>query len=288
MSRKRTTTSHPWHTLTGVISTTMVLVLLGLVVSIVLAAQRMADSVRRDLTVTLVLNHGIATQQAKQLQSRLEKEPYIHHIHYISAEEALKEQMESMGMDPSDLLEANPFDISMEVTLQPRWANTDSLLVIEKTLKEDPAISEVAYQKQLMDSLNRNIRKVSIGLLVIAALLVLVSLSLINSTVRLEVYNHRFRISSMKLVGARWSFILRPFMWRALWQGMCSGVIAMGLLFALHQTAVRQDPTILTYVTWQGMGFTTAVVMVTGVLLTMSSTLLSVTQYLKKRETDLY
>jgi cell division transport system permease protein len=274
--------------LTSIISTTMVLILLGLIVLFVLTAQALGDSVRENLTVTVDLKDGVTTMEAKKLQAQLTEEAFVADINYISSEQALKEHRESMGIDPTELLGANPFPISMEIKVRAAYACNDSLHWITRDLKQLPAVAEVVYQKELVESLNHNLQRASLVLLVIAALLILVSLSLIHNTVRLSVYGQRFIIHTMKLVGARWSFIRRPFMLRSLWTGLFSGFLADAILFGGIQWAVAHDNAITEYVSLPSIGIMAACVLACGLIITMVCTYLSVTHYLRLRESEMY
>ncbi len=274
--------------LTSIISTTMVLILLGLIVLFVLTARALGDSVRENLTVTVDLKDGVTTMEAKKLQAQLTEEAFVADINYISSEQALKEHRESMGIDPTELLGANPFPISMEIKVRAAYACNDSLHWITRDLKQLPAVAEVVYQKELVESLNHNLQRASLVLLVIAALLILVSLSLIHNTVRLSVYGQRFIIHTMKLVGARWSFIRRPFMLRSLWTGLFSGFLADAILFGGIQWAVAHDNAITEYVSLPSIGIMAACVLACGLIITMVCTYLSVTHYLRLRESEMY
>lgn len=274
--------------LTSIISTTMVLILLGLIVLFVLTARALGDSVRENLTVTVDLKDGTTTMEAKKLQAQLTEEAYVADINYISSEQALKEHRESMGIDPTELLGANPFPISMEIKVRAAYACNDSLHWITRNLKQLPAVAEVVYQKELVESLNHNLQRASLVLLVIAALLILVSLSLIHNTVRLSVYSQRFIIHTMKLVGARWSFIRRPFMLRSLWTGLFSGILADAILFGGIQWAVAHDNAITEYVSLPSIGIMATCVLACGLFITMVCTFLSVTHYLRLRESEMY
>ena len=114
----------------------MVLILLGMVILLTLTANVVGDSVRENLVVTVVLQEDTPTEEAKKLQQELCSKPYVNSIEYVSKEQALKEHVESMGIDPSEFLEANPFPISMEVSMKAEYSNNDSLLWIEKELEE--------------------------------------------------------------------------------------------------------------------------------------------------------
>ena len=276
------------HNFTSTISTTMVLILLGFVVQMVLTTRVLCDSVRENLTVTVDLKDGIPAVEARQLQGTLCEKPYTSEIVYISSEDALTEQRESMGIDPSDFLGANPFPISMEIKLKPEYACNDSLEWIADELKTNEQVAEVVYQKDLVENLNKTMQRVSLILLAIAGLLVMVSLSLINNTVRLAVYSQRFIIHTMKLVGARWGFIRKPFMVQSMRIGIASACLANAFLLGCIYWAATYDKTILEYITLRNLAITALCILLFGLVITMACTYISVTRYLRMRESDLY
>ena len=225
MGNKRKTTSNRQglQVVTLCISTAMVLILLGLVVFTVLTAHNLSNYVKENLTVTMMLEEDMTNPETQQLCKNLRTRRYISDLHYISKQQALKEQTAAMGTDPSEFIGANPFLGSIEVNLKADYANSDSLRWIEKELKKYPKVGDITYQQDLMDSVNNNLQKISIVLLILAALLTFVSFSLINNTVRLGIYARRFSIHTMKLVGASWGFIRRRS--RRCWgeSGFCCG-----------------------------------------------------------------
>jgi len=218
----------------------------------------------------------------------LKEERYVSDISYISREQALQEQVESMGLDPTEFLGTNPFSISMEVRVKPEYSSGDSLQWISEELRGSDLVAEVMYQKDLVESLNKNLHRASYFLLAVALLLVIISLSLINNTVRLSVFTHRFVMHTMKLVGAKWSFIRRPFLVRAFWIGVVSAIIADAAIFGGIYWASRYDNSVFDYVTQQNMIITGISVLVIGLLLTIICTYFSVTHCLKMRGSELY
>ena len=287
-SKKRKTTTWRILAIINTIITTMVLILLGMVLLLTLTANVVGDSVKENLVVTVVLQEDVPTEDALKLQKKLCAKPYVNSIEYVSKEQALKEHVESMGIDPSEFLEANPFPISMEVSMQAEYSNNDSLLWIEKELEENPLVDEVTYQKDLIENLNRNLTYASLVLLGIAALLIVVSLSLIYLTVQLIVYNHRFIIHTMKLVGAKWSYIRKPFLINSFWIGLISAILADGTLLGLILWAARYDEAIMQYVTQQNMLIVGGSVLAVGLLITVVCTYVSVTQQLYTKSKRLY
>ncbi len=274
--------------LTSIISTTMVLILLGLVVLFALTARVLGDCVRENLTVTVVMQDDTPSADAIALQGQLLERPYVAGIQYISSEQALKEQIEGMGIDPTEYLGANPFAISLEVQITARYACNDSLEWIARELKEETIVADVMYEHDLVESLNVNLHRISFVMLVVAALLVIISLVLINNTVRLSVHSHRFILQTMKLVGARWNFIRRPFMVRSLWIGIASAVLADIVLLGCIRWAAAHDRAIMDYVTRPNIAIMCLAVLVIGLCITIACTYLSVTNYLRKRESELY
>lgn len=282
---------HPsWNmqALTSTISTTMVLVVLGVVTLTMLTARALGNSVKENLVVTVILEDGTDKEEAKKLQAVLHDKPYVCSVQYISPEQALEEQIRSMGMDPTNLMDENPFSISMELHMNADYTCNDSLTCITGKLKAMPIVADVIYQKDLVDNLNHNLHRISLVLFAIAMLLVIISLVLINNTVRLSVFSHRFTIHTMKLVGARWGMIRRPFIRLAVVIGLLSTTLAVGILLAFVKWAGTHDKAVTTYITAQNLGIMALVMLATGLVITVVCTYMSVTSALRKREEDLY
>lgn len=270
------------------ISTAMVLVLVGMVVFSVLTAHNLSTYVKENFVVTMTLEDDMTKPETQLLTKSLEKKIYISRLDFISKEQALKEQTAAMGSDPTEFIGANPFMASIEMYLDGDYANSDSLQWIQKELKKYPKVSGITYQKDLMDSVNSNLQKINIVLLVLALLLTFVSFSLINNTVRLGIYARRFNIHTMKLVGASWGFIRRPFVRQSMWIGLLAAVLADIVLAVGLYVLYRYQPNMLTIVTWQVMAVTGVAVLIFGLLLTWLCTIISVNKFLKMKAGQLY
>ena len=190
---------------TSCISTTLVLLLLGLIVFFVLAAHNLSVYVKENINFSIVISDDMKERDILRMQKSLNKEPFVKSTEYISKKQVLKEQTEAMGTDPQEFLGYNPFSASIEIKLKSEYANADSIAKIEKQIRKNTDIQDVLYQKDLVDAVNDNIRKISLLLLGLAVILALISFALINNTIRLAVYSKRFLIHTMKLVGASWS-----------------------------------------------------------------------------------
>ena len=270
------------------ISTAMVLVLLGLVVFSVLISRNLSEWVKENITVTVMLRDDVSVNNAKLLCRDLYHRPYSKNIDYISSDQALKEQKEAMGSDPSEFLGVNPFPATLEIQMHADYANRDSLKWIAKELRKNPKVADVAYQVDLMDSVNRNLTKVNLLLLVLALLLTFVSFTLINNMVRLSVYSKRFIIHTMKLVGASWGFIRRPFMAQALTIGIIAAFIAIIVLGFSVYGLYYYEPNILTILTWRELVITGVAVLLFGLLITALCSYISVNKFLRMTPGELY
>lgn len=277
-----------WQFLTSTISTTMVLLLLGALVLFVLTAREIRNYVHHNLTVTIVMADGTTPTVAHDIEHQIARKTYIHHVNYISSEQALQEQVKAMGIDPRDLLDKNPFSISMELKLEAPYVCADSLQWIVEDLRQEKAIIDVIYQKELVDSLNRNLNTITIILLAITIMLSVISISLINNTVHMSVYSRRFIINNMKLIGARRSFIRRPFMLRSLGIGLISTIIADGILVGLLHWATQFDKALLQFIPQQNVLIMAASVLSFALIITLVCTYISVTRFIAMGETDLY
>ena len=290
MKRRREKAGHRQgvQLVTLCISTAMVLVLLGLVVFSVLTSRNLSEWVKENLTVTVVLHDEVTTSDAKQFRNDLIHRPFVKSIDYISREQALKEQSEAMGSDPSEFLGMTPFPATLELHLQSDYANADSLAWISDELRKNEHVTDVAYQVDLMDSVNRNLAKLNILLLVLAVLLTFISFSLINNTVRLSVYSRRFLIHTMKLVGASWGFIRRPFMQQGLLVGIIAAVIAIAVLGGCVYALYYYEPGVLLVITWRELVITALAVLVFGLVITLTCSYISVNRFLRMPPGELY
>jgi len=287
-SNHRAKTYFGMQFITATVSTTLVLVLLGLVVFSWFMARELSAYVRENVNLTLVLKEGADERQIDLLRKQLEELPQVKEVNFISSEEALKEQSEVLGTDPTEFIGFNPFSPSFELQLNALYVHNDSIATLESQLNELPLVSEVEYQKALIDDINHNIGIIGLVLMGLALVLLIISFALINNTIRLMIYAKRFLIHTMKLVGASRSFIRKPFMVRSFWQGLLAGLLALAVLCALTYWVVTYEPDMLQIITMQVMLAVVGTVLVLGVAITMLCTFFSINKFLKMNENALY
>lgn len=274
--------------LTSCISMTLVLVLLGAVVFFVMSARRLSDQVKENITLTLLLDDDASDLDIQNIQKDLQSKHYVKNITFISKEKALKEMTQEMGTDPSEFLGHNPFSASLEMGLRANYANKDSIQWIIKDLKATPHVVDMVHQQEWLDTINEMIEKISLVLLVLAGLLTFISFVLINNTLRLSVYSKRFLINTMKLVGASWSFIRRPFLWKSMSLGFIAGLAADCLLTAGLYFLLKLEPDLTNIITRESVILTGTSVIIFGLLITFLCAYVSVNRFLNMRTKDLY
>ncbi len=274
--------------ITSSISTTLVLLLLGLVLFFVLTAHNLSVYVKENINFSVIISDDMREPDILKLQKSLNQEPFVKETEYISKKQALKEQTETMGTNPKEFLGYNPFKASIEIKLHSDYANSDSIAKIEKRIKQNTDIQEVLYRSDLINAVNENIRNISIMLLGLAVLLAFISFALINNTIRLTIYSKRFLIHTMKLVGANWSFIRRPFLRRNFWIGVLAALVADGILWTAAYWLVSYEPDLINVITPNVMLMISATVLVFGVCITWFCAYLSINKYLRMKASTLY
>ena len=261
--------------ITAAISTTLVLVLLGTIVLFVITAQNLSTYVRENINISVLISDEMDSVQVKSVE-------------FISKEQALVEEIQAQGIDPTEFIGMNPYTASFEIKINAEHANPDSINAAVKKLKGNPDVVDVIYSKDLIKSVNDNIRKVSIILLIIAALFTYISFALINNTVRLTIFSKRFIINTMKLVGASWNFIRRPFLAQSFTLGIVSAILADGLLIGGLYWLYNFEPQISSVIDLKAIVIVSAAVFLFGIIITYLCTLFSLNKYLKMSSNELY
>ena len=276
------------QTLSVYISTTLVLLLLGIMGLLFIGGESASERIKESFKMTLVIDDKADDTSIANLQKFVDKKDYIQESKYISKEQALQEEAESLGYDPLELLGYNPYEAQIEVTLKNDYTNTDKMAEIEKDLKKNKVTSEVIYHKDNIDKVNENINKIAMMLLTLLLLLTVISWSLIGNLVRLSIYSKRFILHTMKLVGATWGFIRKPFLLNNMCIGLVSGIIANTILGAGIYMLQESSPEVASLLSMDKLAIVAAAVIMFGVTICTLCAYLSVNRFLRMRNNDLY
>jgi len=254
--------------------------MLGLLGLIVLHAGKLSDYVRENIGFSVIIKENIREPQIIEFQKKLDTESFVKSTRYITSEEAAEDLKKELGEDFIDFLGYNPLLPSIDVRLNAEYANNDSLQVLEKQLLKSRMVKEVFYHKSLVDMVNKNIRRISLVLLFFSGVLLLISVALINNTIRLSVYSKRFIIKTMQLVGATRTFISRPFILKSLLHGLIASLVAILLLAVVLYFSVQALPELVDLQQIDLFLSLFGLVTLLGLVITGLSTLFAVIRYL--------
>lgn len=282
--KRRVTGSH----FTLVISVSLVLFLLGLLGLVIINARELSDYFRESLSFSIFLDERAREADIRMLQKDLDAKYYVKSTVYVSKEEAASKMKEELGEDFISFLGDNPLPPSIDVFLYADYTSPDSIAKIEKYITQNPFVEEVLYRESLLILINENIRKVSVFLLIISTFMFIISITIINNTIRLAIYSRRFIIRTMQLVGATRAFIRKPFLIQGAFQGLLAAMIAMSLIMGLLYIIEREFLQIFTFESPVLMACLGAGIVMTGVLISIISTYFSVNRYLDIPEDKLY
>ena len=276
------------QTISVYISTTLVLLLLGIMGILFIGAKSLSRSVQENMQVTVIVSNNLKESEILDLKKNLDNDKRVLRSKYISKEQALEEETIALKANPVDVLGYNPYEASIELTIKPEYSNTEELEKFEQTLIKKVGIKEILYQKDLIDTINENIQRAGFMLLALLGMLTLISWSLIGNLVRLSIYSKRFLLHTMKLVGATWGFICKPFILKNMWIGVFSGVIANILLATGLYLAMQNEPEIFSMLPTTELIAVAAGVILFGMTICMLCAFLSVLRFLRMRKNDLY
>ncbi len=274
---------------TSTISISLVLFMIGLIVSLYLTTHYFTTKSKENVSLSIILNDTINNSDLMRLERYLDATEYTKKVVYISRDSALKEHIAAIGEDPSEFLGYNPLSASLEVFLNAKYANIDSInSIILPRLQIFDGITNVTYQKDMIELLNNNINKLSLVLSVIALVMLFISIVLINNTIRLSIYSKRFIINTMQLVGAKNSFIRRPFIRRSIINALIATFLSLLMLGSSIYLVQIQIGTIVNLYLPEIIIPIIAIILVISLIINYIATVVAVNRYLRMRTEQLY
>lgn len=274
--------------LSSIISISMLLFLAGTIALLAINAKSVSNHFRENIKITLILNEGVVEENAQMLHQELSSYPYVKEALYVSKEQGREEMVELLGTKFLELFEVDPIPISLELFLKANYTVADSLEVIEGALKEREEVREILYQESLLQLINSNLEKVTYFVFTLFALFLFVSFVLINNTVRLNLFSKRRVVYTMKLVGAKRSFIRKPFIKNAIWQGLLASLLAIAALLLILSLLFKQLPELLSIVKREMLIIPIAAMPVLGILLCSVSTFFVTNRLISMRDGEVY
>ena len=228
--------------ITSTVSISLVLLMVAAAALFAANASNIGRYFKENMAFSIMLKQSATEQEARSLTQELLSEDFVKDSRYISKEQGAEEMKDLLGDDFLDIFETSPIPMSIELHLGGEFITRDSLEVVKKKIMSHEAVEEVVYQESLVEALNANLKKISAAVALVIAVLLVISFALISNTVRLNIYARRFTIHTMSLVGAKRSFIARPFVIQGAIQGAVSGLVAAGVLMALLSYVNASSP----------------------------------------------
>jgi len=275
-------------------STTLSLFIVGLFGIILIQASSLTKMIRENIEIQVFLDKGLSQQQLGDLRKDLAKKPFVLqtedsvYLRFISNKEAAETFIQNTGEDFTKFLEDNPLRDSYVFSVSEEFQSSEQLTLIAKELETQPGVFEVSYMTDLVDSINKNLFKVSLIMGGFILILIVTVIMLINNTIRLALFSQRFLIRSMQLVGATRGFIRKPFLIRAFLFGVLAGILASGILYALLEYTKENIEGFASLQNTELMLLLFVGLTVTGGFLSGISTLRSVNKYLNMSLDELY
>lgn len=271
-----------------IFSITLVLLMLGVLGLILVHAKNLSNYVKENIVLNIIVDEGAKEADVLQFQKDLNANAAVKQSQYVNKELAARNLTQDLGEDFVNFLGYNPLLSTVDVYLKADYANNKSIDALKARISQNPVVKEVIYQSSLIDMVNNNINTIGLIILGFAAILLVISIALINNTIRLAIYSQRFLIKSMQLVGATKGFIRRPFIFIAMLHGLIASFIAVIILLGLLFYAQREIPEIVILRNYTEFGIVLLFLVGVGIFITAISTAFAVSRYLRLKIYDLY
>jgi len=257
----------------------MVLSMIGLLGLILVEANNLSNYVKENIVVNIYVDDAAHETDVLQLLKQTQ---------YVSKELAAHNVQKELGEDAVKFLGYNPLSRSLDVYLKAEYANNADIEKFKTQLIKNPLVKDVEYQKLLIDEMNQNLGTISLVILVFAGIFVVLSVALINNTIRIAIYSQRFLIKSMQLVGATKGFIRKPFLLYGIWHGLLGGLIAIIILVGTLSLAYKEIPDLVILRNYTEFGMIFVVIIGLGIFISGFSTFLAVNKFLRLKIYNLY
>jgi len=266
----------------------MVLLMVGLLGLILVHANNLSKYVKENIVVNIFVDESAREADVLQLQHQLDGNPMVKQTQYVSKELAARNLQKELGSDFVQFLGYNPLSQSIDVYLKADFANNRDISKFKTELLKNSIVKEVKYQQSLVDKMNENLGSITLVILVFAGIFVVVSVGLINNTIRLAIYSQRFLIKSMQLVGATRGFIRKPFLLYGIWHGLLGALIAILLLMGTLYLSYKTLPELIVLQNYAEFGLVFLGIIGLGIFISGFSTYIAVSKFLRSKIISLY
>ncbi|WP_341220417.1 cell division protein FtsX [Polaribacter atrinae] len=274
--------------LSVVVSIALVLFMVGVLGLILLKSTFVANKVKEKVAITLFLKDNVSTKNRNSFKESLQKEEFTRTIIYTSKEKAATIYSEEIGEDFLKFLGKNPLKNGIDIYLKADFVTPEKMQELEDRFLKNAFVSDVSYDKPLINLLTKNIKRISFWLLVVCGFFGLIAMILINSSIRLSIYSKRFNIKTMQMVGATKGFIRRPFIWQSIKLGIIGALLALAGLGVLIYYVDQLAPSLHLVKDYVTLGYLVGGVLISAFLITWISTYFATQRFLNLKTDELY
>ena len=268
-------------TFTTIVGMTLTLVLVGLLAVVAILGSRWEKQLRQEVRIQVYFQRDLDQTILKTALASVETDEAVEDAHYLDPQKEALKLEETLGEDFIDFLGYVPLPPAMDVKVRSNWGTSDKLPGLAERINEIPGVSEVVWQNNLLAKIENTIRRLLYPLVGLAEVCFGIALALMNNTVRLTVFARRFLIRNMQLVGAKPSFIRRPFIKQGMLLGITSGFFALALIMSGVTVLKSYSPEASINLTVEFIGLMAGGLITIGGLLGIISTTLAVNRYLR-------
>ena len=274
--------------LPSIISISLVLFMLGLFGIILINGNKLSNHLLENFQLTIFFNEDASEADIQKIKLQIAANEYTKKSVFVSKEEAAQTFAKETGQDFVTFLGFNPLLPSVELFVKSKYANAETIKQIEAELRRHKAVQDVVYQSSIIEEIHKNIRTIGSTLMMISLVFLLIAVTLINNTIRLNLFARRFIIKSMQMVGATHWFIIKPFAFKSFLHGLYGGIISCILLSGLLYWAPLWIPEIKSLYDTTQFAILFVVVIIAGIIISMVSSMISTNHYLRMKIDDLY
>lgn len=277
-----------------ILSITIALFIFGLCGLLILQANKLGELVKQNIEIQIFLQNDLESSEITILQQAIIQKEYIYfsnqeaQVSFISKEQASKDFIKETGEDFTELIGENPLRDAFIVKIKAEWHEPEKMQEIAQDLENLDGVYEVSYVENLIQDIHQNVATISFFLSLFGLFVLITVIILIDNTIKIALFSQRFLIRSMQLVGATNAFIRKPFLVRALVQGLVGGILASLtlILFLNYMQSLITELTLL--YDFKGMVILISMLISAGAIIAVLSALRSVQKYLHTSLDSLY
>lgn len=280
--RSRRRSLLPSSRIIAIVCIALPLFLLGSIALLEVGKCHLEQSVREEMTFTVLLDPETTAQDSIELMQQVQQAPYIKDVNYITPDEAARQLEEEIGEDPVAVLGFNPLQPSLEVHLKSQYAVADSMAQIESDFASWGNVQMMSYRGDMLQMIDENMQHLSTILLIVSLILLIIAIIQVNSMTHIMIYSRRFLIRSMTLLGAKPSLIRKPFTTYSIFNGLWGGLLAACMIIGLLCYMTQRNPLLLqSYLSYSEVAIILGGIICLGILLSWITASISTSRYIR-------